>query len=147
MLRNKVWIIEAIIVLSFMTLATHAMEEREIEFQGRKAPAAIFIEEAKLNPEIHPFSATQLFQYEDGSYQSTGIYLVGNICDISQKDLEKIRQGNFIYCKSYKSARTHFSGQRDAEIAAFILDTKNERYFTGLYNWQKTPLVPPRQSK
>lgn len=111
---NKLFI-QFIVVTCLSFLNLRGMDR--VEFEGKQRSLIELIKEANSTP-IHPFSSTDLYDYDKNSKL---FIFRGTLVQITTEDLKTIKEGNFAYLPFYKI-------DKGRDIGLIVIGYSNKRY-------------------
>ncbi len=76
---------------------------------------------AQHHPTTDPFSVTSVIRYKNGNF-----YLKGDILNLTDEDINDIKNNNFVYANYYTMTKTRLSRGTYQEIGAIIVGSSDE---------------------
>ena len=77
--------------------------------------------------EAHPLSATLTYRWEDEE-----LVLIGDIADLTDRDLVNVRLGNFVSTEYITQTKTRLSNDAWVYVGAIIIGTQDEKLIAEL---------------
>lgn len=111
-----------LLITTFVSFSLVGMEHKKITINNHTASLIEHINRCKMLMNIEPISAALIFRFTE----QKELIERGNVLSIAARDLDDIKEENYVYISGFRFIKTHLSGSQKMWVDAIIVGTTDQ---------------------